>query len=61
MRSSLSRCASSIRSASGRVFAALNNSVALMASIYSVDLLAQAGVFAGLNSAIGNRQSAITP
>jgi hypothetical protein len=32
-----------------------------MAAIYSFDLFAQAGVFTGLNSAIGNRQSAIFP
>ncbi len=35
MRSSLSRRASSIRSVSGRAFAALNNSIALMLSIYT--------------------------
>jgi hypothetical protein len=34
---------------------------ALMALIYSVDLFAQAGVSTGLNSAIGNRQPAISP
>jgi len=32
-----------------------------MAAIYAFDLRVQAGVFGSLKSAIGNRQSAISP
>src|SRR5690348_1174147 len=59
-RASLSFCASSIRSASGRAFAALNNSVALMVLIYSVDSLVQ-WFFSRTKSANNKRQSAVSP
>jgi hypothetical protein len=44
-RLSVSRCANSIRSASGSAFAALNNSIALMAASYSCESALQAAFF----------------
>ena len=48
-------------SSNGSLLICSKTCAALMAAIYSFDLSAQAGVFNGMNSAIGNRQSAISP
>jgi len=45
LRSSLSRRANSIRSASGRAFTALNSSIVLIAAIYSANFALQAAFF----------------
>src|ERR1035437_6036610 len=60
-RSSLIFRASSIRSSSGRVLAASNNSVALMAAIYSFQFVTQARFFARANSAFSIQHSSFPP
>jgi hypothetical protein len=58
----LRSCSKTFRcSSNGSLSTCSKTWAALMVAIYSFDSIAQAGVFVGLNSAIGNRQSAIFP